>query len=123
MHEHSLVRALIRQVSQVAVDNAADAVERVRVELGPLSGVEPVLVDLAWQQLGPGTICNEATLILEEIPLRCRCRACHEEFEVAEIRLECTACGSHSVQVTGGDEFRLLDVTIRAKTSSKESVG
>jgi hydrogenase nickel incorporation protein HypA/HybF len=120
MHEHSLVRSLIRQVEQVALDNAADAIERVRVELGPLSGVEPVLVDLAWRQLAPGTMCNAAALTLVQISLRCRCRACGEDFEVPEIRLECPGCGLRSVQVTGGDEFRLLDVTIRERIPVEE---
>lgn len=119
MHETSLVRALIRQIEQIAVENVADGVERVRVELGPLSGVEPALVDLAWQQLAPESICRDAALILEEVLLRCRCRACDEEFEVPDIHLECPACGSQLVQVTGGDEFRLLDVTIRERIAAE----
>jgi hydrogenase nickel incorporation protein HypA/HybF len=122
MHEMSLIRALIRQVEQIAVENAADAVERVRVELGPLSGVEPVLVDLAWQQLAPETICNVAELILHEVPLDFRCRVCGEAFQVPDIRLECPECGSDSVQVTGGDEFRLLDVTIYERIPSEGHV-
>lgn len=119
MHEMSLIRTLIRQVAQIAVENAADAVERVRVELGPLSGVEPVLVDLAWQQLSPETICRGAELIQDEIPLSCRCRACGQDFQVPDIRLECPECGSDAVQVTGGDEFRLLDVTIRERIAAE----
>lgn len=123
MHEASLVRTLIRRVETVAREHAAAGVERVRAELGPLSGVEPVLVDLAWRQLAPATICQDAELVLEQVPLSCRCFVCKLDFRVADVRFECPKCGSDSIQVTGGDEFRLLDVTIRERISEEGRVG
>ena len=40
MHEESLVRSLLEQVRRLVREHAAETVERIEVEVGPLSGVE-----------------------------------------------------------------------------------
>ncbi|WP_019588958.1 MULTISPECIES: hydrogenase maturation nickel metallochaperone HypA [unclassified Thioalkalivibrio] len=41
MHEHSLMADLLRKIEQVAADNNAERVTRVRVWLGALSHITP----------------------------------------------------------------------------------
>ena len=91
--------------------------------MGPLSGVERELVELAWRQLVPQTVCSDSALVLEEIPLCCRCRGCGHGFQLSKISFVCPECSSDSIEVTGGDEFRLLDVTIRATITTEGSAG
>lgn len=43
MHERSLIAALIEQASRLAAAQGAASIEEVRVRIGPLSGIEPVL--------------------------------------------------------------------------------
>ena len=62
MHEHSLVHALLEQVERLAGEQGAGEVEEVRVQLGPLSGVEPLLVKTAFEMLAPATIAGQALL-------------------------------------------------------------
>jgi hydrogenase nickel incorporation protein HypA/HybF len=112
MHEHSLVRSLLGQVADIVSSHQAERVERIRVEIGPLSGVEPELVSLAFEQLVEETPCRGATLAIDTVPLICRCRDCDSEFQLPQFDFHCPDCSSRSIQVIQGDAFRLIDVTI-----------
>ncbi|NQV27428.1 MAG: hydrogenase maturation nickel metallochaperone HypA [Rhodopirellula sp.] len=118
MHEASLVRSLLRQVGELLFEHEAEAVVTIRVEMGPLSGVERVLVELAFADLVESTECRGANLIVEEVPLSARCRDCAADFEIERFRFACSHCGSSRVQVTGGEEFRLLDVELKVPQES-----
>ena len=119
MHETSLVRSLLRQVGELLVKHGGSCVETIRVEIGPLSGVERLLVESAFSQIVESTACRGADLVVEEIPLAAVCRECTAEFEVEQFRFLCPCCDSGRVRITGGDQFRLLDVTIETPDSSQ----
>jgi len=113
MHEFSLVRALLSQVGDLLRAQGGEGVEAIRVELGPLSGVEPELLALAFEQSVGDTPCVGARLQLELVPLICQCDACRRRFEPVRFRFRCPTCGGVDVRVTSGEELRLVDVTIR----------
>ena len=118
MHEYSLIRSLLSQVTDILHQHDGEAVEVIRVEMGPLSGVERQLVEIAYDQQIEDTPCCGAELQIQEIPLTAVCRSCGVDFQVHRFRFACTDCGSDQVRVTGGDEFRLLDVQIRCSSES-----
>jgi hydrogenase nickel incorporation protein HypA/HybF len=113
MHEQSLVRSLLSQVQNDVVPNASCRVDEVRVEIGPLAGVEPLLVQSAFEQLVESSSLRGARLVIDVVPLSAECTACAEEFDVERFRFRCPACGSPQVRVTRGDAFRLVSITIR----------
>ena len=112
MHEASLVQALLAQSARILQEYGGRSVESIRVETGPLSGVEPLLIKSAFERMCDTTPCRGAILTIEEVPLSARCRRCRVEFEIEAFRFVCPSCEATSVQVTRGDEFRLVDVTI-----------
>ena len=60
MHEASLVASLLRQVDELAAQNGGGRVDQVRIEVGPLAGVEPLLMREAFERLRVGTSATEA---------------------------------------------------------------
>lgn len=112
MHESSLVRSLLGQVETIRVEQDGLAVDEVRIEIGPLSGVEPLLVSSAFSQLAPACGMDGARLVIDEVPLSARCPACGL-VEVSLALVSCSICGSSEVQIVSGDEVRLKSVTIR----------
>lgn len=120
MHEASLVRDLLQQVSQLMREHQGESVEAIRIEIGPLSGVERPLLEIAFAQQAPETACRGAQLQIETIALSAACRDCGEAFCVERFRFVCPACQSSRIQVTGGDEIRLLDVSIRTNRQATE---
>ncbi len=122
MHEASLVRTLLDKVAALLAEHQGDSVEEVLVELGPLSGVEPLLVQSAFEQLAAGHGLAGTKLIINEIPLEAKCRQCDVLFEIERFKFRCSACGSSDVQVMRGDEFRLLSITIRQPDHNEATV-
>ena len=114
MHEFSLVRTWLQQVDRVVADHGGRAAVAVCVEVGPLSGVEPLLVKSAFEQLSDTSSARGATLSIDEVPLTAKCSACDSEFEVIDFRFACPACGSGETQTIRGDAFRLMSVTTEA---------
>jgi hydrogenase nickel incorporation protein HypA/HybF len=112
MHELAICQALIAQVERIARDNAAQRVVAVVVAIGPLSGVEPKLLEHAYPLAAAGTVAESAVLKFETVPLKVRCRTCGVESEAAPNRLLCGACRDWQVTVISGEEMLLQRVEI-----------
>ena len=76
MHELSVCQALIAQVEQIARNHAAQSVTLVKLRVGPLSGVEPLLLEHAYPFASAGTVAAASRLVIEPAPLRVSCETC-----------------------------------------------
>lgn len=119
MHELSICQALLTQVEDIARAHAADGVKRIIVAVGPLSGVEPSLLAVAFQLARAGSCAAQAELMCELAPVTVRCTECGAESACAANCLLCTECGGYRTQVISGDELCLLRVEL---SSADESV-
>jgi hydrogenase nickel incorporation protein HypA/HybF len=112
MHELSVCQGLLRQVQQVAADNEARVVERILLRVGALSGVEPPLLERAFEIARMGTVAETAELVIENGPVVVKCRECGGSSSVPANRLLCSYCGDWRVDVTEGEELLLLSVDL-----------
>jgi hydrogenase nickel incorporation protein HypA/HybF len=117
MHEASLVRSLLKQANQLAVAHGAARINAIRVQIGPLAGVEPLLFNDAFRHLAPATIAAQAVLQIDIVPLKARCANCEQAFTAIELRFDCPACGSQRIEVTAGDGVILESVTLEVGNS------
>jgi len=111
MHELSVCQALLGQVEAIAREHAA-RVERIRLRIGPLSGVDRGLLDRAFTLARAGTVAETAELSITEAEVRVRCRDCGAESAASVNRLLCGACGGWRTELAGGDELLLLSVEL-----------
>ena len=58
MHELSVCLALLDQVQSIAREHAATGVERILLQVGPLSGIEPPLLKNAYPLAAAGTVAE-----------------------------------------------------------------
>jgi hydrogenase nickel incorporation protein HypA/HybF len=107
MHELAVCQSVIRQAEAVAREHGARGITRIRLRIGPLSGVEPELLARAFPLAQAGTLAEGASLEVESLPVRVVCTRCDAESEVPANRLLCTACGDWQTRVVGGDELLL----------------
>ena len=110
MHELAVCQALIGQVERVAREHDARRVTAITLAIGPLSGVEPKLVEHAYPLAAAGTVAEGARLVIEGVPVRVRCRKCRGETAVETNRLLCGACNDWQVDVIAGEELLLQRV-------------
>ena len=109
MHELSVCQALIGQVEKVARENDARRVVAIVIAVGPLSGVEAGLLEHAYPIAAAGTLAEHATLTVETVPVRVKCRKCGAETGAQPNRL---VCGDWQVDVIAGEEMLLKRVEI-----------
>lgn len=113
MHELSVCWALLTQVAEIAAGRGAVTVERVVIEIGPLSGVEPSLLAQAFAVVRAGSCAAAAELSIESTPVRIGCLSCGAETPTVPNRLVCAQCGGYRTRIIAGDEMRLRRVELR----------
>jgi len=118
MHELSVCQALIGQVEKVARENDARRVVAITISIGPLSGVEAGLLEHAYPVAAAGTLAEQATLTVEIVPIRVRCRSCAAETTAQPNRLVCGSCDDWQVDVIAGEEMLLTRVEIETEAAA-----
>jgi len=112
MHELSVCQALIDQVEAIARQHNARRVDRILLQVGPLSGVEIRLLEQAYPFAAAGSVAEEAELLIEPIPVRVCCDNCGEETERPPNNLICGRCNGYRTRVVTGDEMLLARVEL-----------
>ncbi len=112
MHELSLACSLIEEAEKVlTVENAARAT-RVTVGIGKLSGIEIGAFEFAFPMAASGTRLADAELVINDLPITVRCRACEKESSPEFPRCTCTHCESDDVELVNGREFNIQSMEI-----------
>lgn len=112
MHERSLVRALVKQVKDLAAEHSGSRVTSVRVRVGELSGVESSLLASAYDEVIEETPLRDSTLVVERVPLQGTCDQCGAHFQIERYNFQCNRCGSFQISLQGGEELLLESVTM-----------
>ena len=112
MHELSLSLALVAQVESAARAERASRVLSLRLAIGAISGVERSALEFAWPLAAEGTLASGATLVVEEVPLGIRCRACGKESNPELVLIRCAHCGGAEVDIVAGREFVLRSLEV-----------
>ncbi len=102
MHEYSIVAALVEQVENAAAARGAHEVRRLRIEVGEAAGVEVELLRSAYDVFRIGTICADAELVIDTVPVRWACPRCGAEPPTGG-GLQCADCGAPLRMVRGDD--------------------
>ncbi|MGD9970384.1 MAG: hydrogenase/urease nickel incorporation protein HypA [Sulfuricurvum sp.] len=110
MHEYSVVQALLEQCEHHARTNKARKITKVVVKIGQYSGVEPHLLEVAFNTFKETTVCDGAEFVMNVQPLVIRCRGCDTLTELEKPHYLCPACGSQDVGVEEGEEMYLMSL-------------
>ena len=120
MHELSICQALIAKVEEIAAARSGQ-VRKVRLGIGPLSGVEPQLLEDAYPLACAGTCAEGSELEIEPTNIRVRCHSCGAESVAAANRLVCGKCGDWRTELLSGDELLLLQIELETDEDLMEA--
>lgn len=113
MHEVGLVSALIEQVEVLAKKHRFRQVERVRLGVGLLSGVNGESIEFCFPEVTRQTILQGAQLILEILPIEAYCNNCKAISNLPDpSQLLCPACLSNDLAIRKGKDFLILDIEV-----------
>ncbi len=110
MHEYSVVQALLEQIEGVARENDATEVTKIITKIGVMSGVEPHLLEMAFNTFKEKTICDRAEFVMNIQPLTIECQACKTVSELEKIHYCCLKCESIDVKVVDGEDMFLMSL-------------
>lgn len=110
MHEYSIVQALLTQCEDIAKENEAESVTKIVVKIGKMSGVEPHLLEIAFNTFKEKTVCDGAEFVMNVQPLVIECKGCGTQTTLEEIYYKCPACESLDVKVIDGEEMFLMSL-------------
>jgi hydrogenase nickel incorporation protein HypA/HybF len=112
MHELTLARSLIEMVDDYAARNGAARVRRINVRLGELSAMTRALY-FCFGSAARGTTCEDAELVIDEVPLTVMCRACDAvKTPGSRYNFRCPDCGRPTPEVVTGREMQLTSIEL-----------
>ncbi len=112
MHEMSLAESVREIVEETARANGATRVLVVRLEIGKLSQVEVQAMRFAFEVVKRGSLADQASLEIVQTDASAWCLPCGGVVAITQRGQACPSCGSHQLQVTGGDHLRVIDIQI-----------
>ncbi|WP_346891777.1 hydrogenase maturation nickel metallochaperone HypA [uncultured Roseibium sp.] len=112
MHEMSICESILGLLRDQAQSQNFSKVERVCLEIGPLSGVEIEALKFGFDVVMRDTLADGARLEIIETAGTAWCMPCGHSVTIEQRFDACPDCGSHQLQVTGGEELRIKELEV-----------
>jgi len=112
MHEYSIVQSLITSCEEHARENSATKVTKVVVKIGVMSGVEPHLLEEAFELFKEDTICHACKFVMNIQKIKIKCKSCDAVSELKVNEYHCPECMSIEVDVIDGEDMFLMSLEL-----------
>lgn len=112
MHEMAISESILGILREEASRQHYARVKRVRLEIGPFAGIETEALRFSFDVVTKGTLAEDAVLEIIETKAEAWCLPCERTVPIKQLFDACPACGSHQLQVTGGEEMRIKDLEV-----------
>ena len=111
MHELSVTRNIVAIVADKA---GARPVQRVRLLIGRLSGIEVSAIRFCYDVCTTGTVLEGSTLEIEEVDGRAVCLQCEKDVAVSHFTARCPCEQQARVRITRGEELLIKEMEMRS---------
>ena len=112
MHELSLCEGILQIIEDQAAEQKFTSVEKVRLEIGALAGVEVEALKFGFDVVTKHTMAENAVLEVIRLEGTAWCMPCQKAVSISQRFDACPECGGYQLQVTGGDELRIKDLEV-----------
>lgn len=111
MHELGVVFYVVRDVKQVAEENAVEKINSVTLQIGEVSGIiHDYLIDCWNWAKKKEPVMEEAELLVEQIDAVSVCEDCGQEYPTVQYAKICPFCGSEHTYLVRGNEFLIKEI-------------
>lgn len=112
MHEMAISESILGILEDEARRQNFARVKRVRLEIGPLAGVEAEALRFSFDVVTKGTLAEDAVLEIIATQAQAWCVWCERLVTVRQRYDACPSCGGQQVQLTAGEEMRIKDLEV-----------
>jgi len=112
MHEGAIAAALIQNILEIRGKEKFNSLKIVTVLIGRMHHVVPSVLQNHFQLLKKEhPALTRCKLVIEIAPVKITCRICGKVTVLETAAFACPACNSTNIEITGGREMHLKDVT------------
>ncbi len=108
MHEMGITQGILAASFDAAADAGCTRITQISVSVGEMTEIVDFALQFAFEALTPGTMAEGATLVINQVPARSRCRECGLEYDHDRFQMVCPECGALNVELMQGREM-LID--------------
>ena len=112
MHELPITEQIIKIATEHGQKARASKIERIRLVVGERSGYFGESIQMFFDIIGKGTLCEGARLEIETIKPKLRCPSCGILFERRPMRFDCPVCGADGELTEIGREFYIDSIEV-----------
>lgn len=113
MHELAIALDVIQSAVKAIPDNLRkQPVEKVTLDIGKMAGVTADSLRFCFEIAARGTTLESAVLVINDIPVNVRCRACQSVWEMQEPEFFCGKCGSSDISMETGRELFIRSIEV-----------
>lgn len=112
MHEMSIAQNILDIVREHVTPEQEQNVRTIKIKLGEFSGVVKESLEFCFSSLVNDTPLREATLEIEDIPIKALCLVCNKESRLEYGVFFCPLCGSNAVKLISGKELQIETIEI-----------
>lgn len=123
MHELSLMAELRELVVAQVEAHGGGRVERIRLRIGTLAGVEEEALRFAHPLVMAGSCAEGSRLEIETVPALCHCSSCEQRFSADAGLCACPRCGAISRTLLQGRELDLVALELRQENTTENPAG
>lgn len=112
MHELPITEQIIKIASEKAKEHNARKVTRIALVVGELSGFIGESIQMYFDIMSQGTICEGAILEMEPIQAQWYCPDCDSRYARKPLSFACPKCGKDGLPTDIGKEFYVKHIEI-----------
>ncbi len=113
MHEMSICMSIVDSLEASAKANNYKAINKVWLEIGPFSGVEVSALEFSFEVAVRASIADGAELEIIQTQASAWCFSCDKTVVVKQRYDTCPLCDSSQLTVTGGEELKIKQISIK----------
>jgi hydrogenase nickel incorporation protein HypA/HybF len=112
MHEYPITLQIIRIAEKKALEAGATGVCSIALVVGDQSGFIGDSIQMYFDVISEGTLCEGAILNISHIRPKLRCEGCDSLFERKPLSFACPACGCDGMPTDIGKEFYIESIEV-----------
>lgn len=118
MHEMTLAVSIVDLAVQTAERENGNRISRIEIEVGNLAGVLTDSLEFCFEAASRATMAEGASFQIVLRKAHGLCKDCGSSFDVAAYYQHCPDCGGVGVEISGGQQLKVIAVTIEEEDTS-----
>jgi hydrogenase nickel incorporation protein HypA/HybF len=117
MHELSIAENILEIVHQYCPTGNGSNIQSVKLRVGELAGIVADSLTFCFSAITKGTSMEQASLVIERVPLTISCKRCNADSEIPVDCFACPRCHSTEVTIIAGRDLQVVEIELAEETN------